>query len=77
MATYGTVARSIIQNVLGNDGEKMQSIEARFTGHVFPGENLEISVWKEQNKLLFEATVVERKTKAIVGVITVRESPKL
>jgi len=55
----------------------MQSIEARFTGHVFPGENLEISVWKEQNKLLFEATVVERKTKAIVGVITVRESPKL
>ena len=31
MATYGTVARSIIQNVLANDGDKMQSIEARFT----------------------------------------------
>ena len=32
MATYGTVARSIIQNVLGNDGEKMQAIEATFEG---------------------------------------------
>jgi ABC-type lipoprotein release transport system permease subunit len=49
----------------------------RFTGHVFPGESLEISVWKEQNKLFFEAKVIERKTKAIVGVITLRESAKL
>lgn len=26
LATYGTVARSIVQNLLGNDAEKMQSI---------------------------------------------------
>jgi hypothetical protein len=38
---------------------------------------LEINVWKEQNKLFFEAGVVERKTKALVGVITVREGAKL
>jgi acyl dehydratase len=77
LASYGTVARSIVQNLLNNDGEKLQSIEVRFTGHVFPGENLEIKVWKEQNKLFFEAEVVERKTKALVGVITVREAAKL
>lgn len=71
------MARSIVQNLLGNDPEKLQSIEVRFTGHVFPGESLEISVWKEQGKLLFEAEVVERKTKALVGVITVREGAKL
>jgi acyl dehydratase len=77
LATYGTVARSIVQNLLGNDAEKVQSIEVRFTGHVFPGESLEINVWKEQNKLFFEASVVERKTKALVGVVTVREGAKL
>lgn len=54
-------------------------MEVRFTGHVFPGENLEIKLWwtPEGNKYYYEAEVVERKTKAIVGVITLREAPKL
>ena len=29
--------RSIVQNVLNNDAERVQSVELRFTGHVFPG----------------------------------------
>lgn len=52
------MARSVVQNVLNNDAERLQSIEVRFTGHVFPGEALEIKIWKEQNKLFFEAEVV-------------------
>ena len=63
--------------MLGNDASRVKSYEVRFTGHVFPGESLEIKVWKDGEKFFFEAGVVERKTKAVVGVLTVREAPKL
>ena len=69
--------RSIVQNMLDNDAEKVQSVDIRFTGHVFPGEGLKIKVWNEPGKLFFEAFTVERKTKAIVGVIGVRGKAKL
>ena len=49
----------------------------RLIGHVFPGESFDIKVWKEGDKLLFLAEVEERKTKAVVGAITIREAPKL
>lgn len=69
--------RSIVQNLLNNDAEKVQSVDIRFTGHVFPGEGLKIKIWKEGSKLFFEAFTVERKTKAVVGVIGLRGNAKL
>lgn len=73
LATHGTVVRAITQNLLGNDPERIKSVEVRFTGHVFPGESLEIKLWKvEGNKYYYEVEVVERKAKAISGVLTVR-----
>ena len=49
----------------------------RFTGHVFPGEALKIQLWKEKGKIIFEVETVERKTKAVAGVIGLRENAKL
>jgi hypothetical protein len=46
-------------------------------GHVYPGESFNINIWKDGSKLLFEVEVVERKKKALVGVLTVREGAKL
>jgi 3-hydroxymyristoyl/3-hydroxydecanoyl-(acyl carrier protein) dehydratase len=72
LATFGTVCRSLVQNLLKNDAERLHSYEVRFTGHVYPGESLEIKVWKEQNRLHFEVIDVERKTKVLVGALTLR-----
>lgn len=55
----------------------MKSYEVRMIGHVFPGESFAIKVWKEGNKIFFLAEVVERKTKCLSGVLTVRENAKL
>ena len=63
--------------MLGNDATRVKSYEVRFTGHVFPGESMEIKLWKEGERWFFEAGVVERGTKAVVGVLTIREAAKL
>jgi hypothetical protein len=53
LASYGVIARNLVQNVLGNNLEALESYEAKLTGHVFPGESFEIKAWKEGNKLHF------------------------
>jgi acyl dehydratase len=76
LATYGTVVRSIVQTLLNNDAELIQSVDIRFTGHVFPGESLKIKIWKEGSRLIYEAWVVERGTKTAMGAIGLREEAK-
>ena len=71
------MARGLSQNLLGNDHTQIKSIESKFVGHVFPGETLKASVWNEGDKRYFEVETVERNKKAVSGVLTVREAPKL
>ena len=52
-------------------------MQARFVGHVYPGETLDIQVWKEGERYIYEAEVLERKTKALIGYIEARPKPKL
>lgn len=78
MASYGTVARVVVQDIFGNDPTQLKSIHSRFVGHVYPGETMDIAVWKVNDTTYqFEATVRERNTKTIVGVIERREKAKL
>ena len=77
LASYGTVGRSFVQQVFGNDPSRLKSIHTRFVGHVFPGQTLDIAVWKDNDTYIYEAVVRQRKTKAIVGSIQGRPSAKL
>ena len=73
LGSYGIVARAIVQELLGNDSSLLKSYHVRFVGHVFPGENYEILVWRDgNNKMIFQANVVERGTKAIIGTCEIR-----
>lgn len=51
------MARVIVQDVLNNDPTLLKSYQTRFVGHVYPGESLNILVWKEGNLLIYEAQV--------------------
>lgn len=50
---------------------------ARFTSHVFPGECLVVSMWKDGSKIYFSAKTEERGLDVIVGVIELLENAKL
>lgn len=77
LGSYGIVARVITQELLDNDPERISSFQARFLGHVFPGETLRILLWKKENKYIFKAEVIERNTKALVGSFEEKARPKL
>ena len=66
-----------MQELLDNDPTRLKVIQTRFVGHVFPGETLEIYVWKEGNLLIYDAKVKERGTRTILGYLEPRESAKM
>lgn len=66
-----------MQEFLNNEPEKVKAFQARFVGHVFPGEHYTINVWKEGKTLIFEAYAAERETKCLIGSIELTEEAKL
>ena len=82
LCTFGVVAKEISMNLLNNQPETIKSISARFVGHLFPGETLDIStsVSKDHPSIItFDAVSRERKTRVITGKVEVSQpiAPKL
>ena len=47
----------------------MKSISARMTSHVFPGETLVVSSWREGNKIIFNTSTKERGKVVLKGTV--------
>lgn len=61
LCTYGYAARAVLKSFAANDADRFQSIRARFSSHVFPGETLETEMWQESAaRIMFRSRVVER-----------------
>jgi len=77
LCTYGISVRSVYEKFCGGDPNKIKSMSARFTSHVFPGETLIVESYKEGNQILFETKTKERGKVSVVGVVELREDAKL
>ena len=61
LCTYGFAARAILKRVCDNQPERLRSLSARFSQHVFPGETLVTEIWREApGDLRFRAIAKER-----------------
>ncbi|KAL0082647.1 HotDog domain-containing protein [Phycomyces blakesleeanus] len=66
LCSYSACAHSIIKHFAKNDSKLFKSIEARFASPVFPGETVEIYMWKVDgpdakiDAVIFAAKVKER-----------------
>ncbi len=72
---YGISAKLVAQAFADGDVNKIKSVQARFTSHVFPGETIQLSGWKEGNKVIFSAKTAERGKEVIQGVVELNETP--
>lgn len=62
---HGLCSLGISSRILVDKYGVFNNVKVRFSGHVFPGETLQIASWKEGNKVIFESYVKERGTTAI------------
>jgi acyl dehydratase len=67
LCTYGMVCKSIVDLMLDGDPSAVRQYRARFAGPVFPGDTLEISLWREPDRVLASARTRGREGAALVG----------
>ncbi|MFE6508400.1 MaoC/PaaZ C-terminal domain-containing protein [Nocardioides sp. NPDC057767] len=60
LASYGIVAKSLVDGLLGGDATRLRSLGVRFAGTVVPGETIRTSVWHDGDRLLLSASCPER-----------------
>jgi len=73
LCTYGVVCKAVVDGLLDGDVDRVAGYQARFAGVVFPGETIVTSVWREDGRLLVQASVSERDVAVITNAaITLR-----
>ncbi len=61
LCTMGITSKAIQQHFFKNEPELIKQVNGRFTSHVFPGETLVVSAWKENDTIIFSTKTKERK----------------
>jgi acyl dehydratase len=65
LATFGVAGHALLRSVCGYDPARLISINARFSGPVFPGETLRTEIWRDGTRVSFRTRIVERDAIAI------------
>ena len=77
LCSFGVSARAIQQHFFKANPDVMKQIAVRFTSHVFPGETLVVSAWKEGSDLLFSTATKERGAVVVQGIVKLPADAKL
>lgn len=60
LATFGIVARAVVQTLFNGDEGRLRAIGGRFSAPVFPGETIRVEIWEENERARVRARVQER-----------------
>ena len=77
LCTYAMSVRAVQKKYSNDDPNALESVNARFTSHVFPGETLIVDMWKEGNKITFMTKTKERGKVACIGYVKIKPQAKL
>ncbi len=55
----------------------MKRTGAKFTSHVFPGETLEVAMWKEGTMITIQTKTVERGKVVMQGFLELKEEARM
>lgn len=59
LCTFGIACRAVVDTMLGGDVTMVQRYRTRFSGVVFPGDTVVVSMWNEGSRILMEASTIE------------------
>ena len=77
LATYGLTAKAAFESFFKDDPQMLKKMVARFTSHVFPGETLQVDMWKEGRRLIFHTKTKERGLVVLKGYIDLKDEAKM
>lgn len=61
LCTYGLAGRAVMATLCEGDAARLRRLDVRFSSPVYPGETVEIQIWREgHGKAAFRAKVAER-----------------
>jgi acyl dehydratase len=66
LATYGVAGRAVLATLCGNEPDRLQRLDVRFSSPVYPGETIRTEIWREDagengGRAAFRAIVEERE----------------
>ena len=76
LCTYAVAARAIVERYCAGDGDRLTSLDVRFSSPVYPGETLTVDTWRDgQGRVRFLARIAERDNKVVLshGTSTFKE----
>lgn len=61
LASYGLVAKALVDGLLDGDAARLTSLSVRFAGSLYPGQTIRTSVWRDGDALLLAAVCPDRE----------------
>jgi acyl dehydratase len=61
LASYGLVAKALVDGLLDGDATRLGGLSVRFAGSVYPGQTLRTSVWRNGDSLTLASVCPERE----------------
>lgn len=75
LASFGIVARSVVDGVLDGDVTRLTGLSVRFAGSLYPGQSLSTSVWRDGDILRLASVCPERGAAAVLTHATATVRP--
>jgi acyl dehydratase len=61
LCTFGVAGRAVLQGFCGNDPARMRRLDGRFTAPVYPGDQLDVWLWRQDDAhASYQVRVAER-----------------
>lgn len=75
LASYGLVAKALIDSLLDGDASRLRSLSVRFAGSITPGQTIDTSVWRDGDHLVLRSACPERDGDPVLTHATAEVAP--